>query len=94
MKFGRNPIKNDIVRVTTTADGQTDGQAKNNRTPPTRWRSPKNKRHDQTRFTLNMVTISAPFTIGHAYFTLHVSRIAGGSELCNKHPGKRDFYRV
>ena len=35
MKFGRNPIKNDLVRVTTTAyrqmDRQTDGQAENNR---------------------------------------------------------------
>ena len=33
MKFGRNLIKNDKVRVTT--DRQTDGQAKNNRAPPT-----------------------------------------------------------
>ena len=33
MKFGRNPIKNDSVRVTT--DGQTGGQAENNRAPPT-----------------------------------------------------------
>ena len=77
MKFGRNPIKNDEVRVTTTAGGQTDrqtdGQAENNKAPPTRWRGPKNKRHEQTRFTFNMVTISAPFAIGHAYFTLHVS---------------------
>ena len=39
MKFGRNQIKNDYVRVTKTADGQTDGwtdrQTKNNRAPPT-----------------------------------------------------------
>ena len=43
MKFKINPIKNDYVRVTTTADGQTDeqtdgqtdGQAENNRAPPT-----------------------------------------------------------
>ena len=33
IKFGRNRIKNDGVRVTT--DRQTDGQAENNRAPPT-----------------------------------------------------------
>ena len=41
MKFGRNLIKNDLVRVTTTEDGQTDrrkdiqtdGQAENKRAP-------------------------------------------------------------
>ena len=31
MKFGRNPIENDLVRVNTTTDGWTDGQAQNNR---------------------------------------------------------------
>ena len=31
MKFGRNQIKNEKVRVTTTMDGQ----AENNRAPPT-----------------------------------------------------------
>ena len=33
MKFEGNPIKNDLVRVTT--DRQMDGQAENNRAPPT-----------------------------------------------------------
>ena len=33
MKFGRNLIKNDQVRVTTV--GQTDRQAKNNKSLPT-----------------------------------------------------------
>ena len=41
MKFGRNPIKDDLVRVTTyrrtdgRTDRQTDGQAENNRAAPT-----------------------------------------------------------
>ena len=29
MKFGKNLIKNDLVRVTTATDRQTDGQAQN-----------------------------------------------------------------
>ena len=33
MKFERNPINNDQVRMTTPVDGQTDGQAENNRAP-------------------------------------------------------------
>ena len=31
MKFEKNPIKNDSVRVTKATDRQTDGQAQNNR---------------------------------------------------------------
>ena len=31
MKFGKNLIKNDEVRVTTARDRQTNGQAQNNR---------------------------------------------------------------
>ena len=51
MIFGRNQVKNYKVRVTTPAKGRTDGwtdrltqidgQAKNNRAPPTCWRGPK-----------------------------------------------------
>ena len=42
MKFGRNPIKNDYVRVTTTESGQTDRQAENNIAPPAHQLVPNN----------------------------------------------------
>ena len=50
MKFGKSPIKNDLVRVTTATDRQTDGQAQNNR--------------DNVLFTSLSIGLSVDFSCG------------------------------